>query len=208
MVEALNAFIETHADSAWLLPFVVLVCIVDGILPPAPAEATLVALGAVAAAEGRPSIPALIGVAAIGGFLGDNLTYTLGKYTRLGRFQGSERPRVRSFFLWVARMLLRHGAMIIMVCRFIPGGRQLVNLTAGAMEFPRGRFMLFDIVAVTAWASYNVGIGALAGSWLEDQPLLGMAVALVLALALGWLAERGAALWRARTEARVVPEAG
>ena len=147
-------------------------------------------------------------MAAVGGFLGDNLTYWIGKHTRLGRFQGSERPKVRAFFLWVARMLLRHGAMIIMVCRFIPGGRQMVNLTAGAMEFPRGRFMLFDSIAVTAWAAYNVGIGALAGAWLEDQPLLGMAVALVLALALGWLAERAAALWRSRTEAQVAAKAG
>lgn len=208
MVEALNAFIETHADSAWLLPVVVLVCIVDGILPPAPAEATLVALGAVAAAEGRPSIPVLIAVAALGGFLGDNLTYLIGKHTRLGRFRASQRPKVRSFFLWIARMLLRHGAMIIMVCRFIPGGRQIVNLTAGALEFPRGWFMLFDSVAVTAWAAYNVAIGAVAGTWLEENPLLGMVVALVLALALGWLAERAAALWRARTEAEVASEAG
>lgn len=203
MFEALNAVIETHADSPWLLPLVLIVCILDGVLPPAPAESVLVALAAVAAAEGQPNIWALIAVAALGGFLGDNLTYTVGKLSRLGRFQGSERPRVRSFFLWVARMLLRHGAMIIIVCRFIPGGRQMVNLTAGAMEFPRRRFMLFDSIAVTAWAGYNVGIGALAGAWLEDQPLLGMAAALVLALLLGWVAERAAALWRARTEKEV-----
>lgn len=206
MFEALNAYIETHADSPWLLLLVVVVCIVDGILPPAPAEATLVALGAVAAAEGRPSIPLLIGVAAIGGFLGDNLTYAIGKHTRLGRFQGSERPRVRAFFLWVARMLLRHGATIILVCRFIPGGRQMVNLTAGALKYSRRRFMLFDSVAVTAWASYNVGIGALAGSWVEDQPLLGMVVALVLALLLGWVAERGATLWRERAKKEIAAE--
>lgn len=134
MFEALNAFIETHADSVWLLPVVLLLCIVDGILPPAPAEATLVAVGAVAGAEGDPNIVALIAVAALGGFLGDNLTYTIGRYTRLGRFRESERPRVRAFFLWVARMLQRHGAMIIIACRFVPGGRQMVNLTAGALS--------------------------------------------------------------------------
>lgn len=208
MVEALNAYIETHADSAWLLLVVALLCVLDGIFPPVPAEATLVALGAVAAAEGRPSIPVLIGVAAVGGFLGDNLTYWIGKHTQLGRFRGSPRPKVRSFFLWVARMLLRHGATIILVCRFIPGGRQIVNITAGALEFPRRRFMLFDGIAVTAWAAYNVAVGAVAGTWVEDQPLLAMIIALVLALGLGWLAERAAAVWRARTEAEVAPEAG
>ena len=82
-----------------------------------------------------------------------------------------------------------------------------MNLTAGAMEFPRRRFILFDSIAVTAWAGYNVGIGALAGAWLEDQPLLGMAAALVLALLLGYVAERAAALWRARTEKEVAAPA-
>src|SRR5690606_28836721 len=136
MIEALNAFIESHADSVWLLPVVLLVCVVDGILPPAPAETVLVALGAVAAAEAEPHLFALIAVAAAGGFLGDYLTYTLGRYTRLGRLRESSRPKVRSFVNWVAGLLMRRGGMIIIACRYIPGGRQIVNLTAGAMEFP------------------------------------------------------------------------
>ncbi|QFG68082.1 DedA family protein [Ornithinimicrobium pratense] len=201
MIEALNAFIETHADSTWLLPVVLLICILDGILPPAPAEPTLVALGAVAAAEGQPNIMALMAVAAIGGFLGDNLTYTLGRYTRLGRLRESSRPKVRAFVTWISRLLLRRGGMIIIACRYVPGGRQMVNLTAGAMEFPRRRFILFDGLAVTTWAAYNVGIGALAGSWLEEQPLLGVLVALIAALVLGWLVERGVQWWRDRSGA-------
>ncbi|MFB9730925.1 DedA family protein [Ornithinimicrobium kibberense] len=207
MIEALNAFIESHADSAWLLPVVLLVCVVDGILPPAPAETVMVALGAVAVAEGEPNVWALIAVAALGGFLGDNLTYSLGRYTRLGRLRESPRPKVRSFVTWVTGLLLRRGGMIIVACRYIPGGRQIVNLTAGAMEFPRRRFVLFDSVAVTSWAAYNVGIGALAGNWVQEQPLLAIVVALVLALVLGWVAEQAARWWRARTEARVTAAA-
>lgn len=208
MVEALNAFIDTHADSSWLLPIVLLICIVDGLLPPAPAEPTLVALGAVAAAEGHPHLLALMAVAAVGGFLGDNLTYTLGRYTRLGRLRESSRPKVRGFVTWVSRLLMRRGGMLIIACRYLPGGRQVVNLTAGAMEFPRRRFILFDCIAVTTWAAYNVGIGALAGAWLEDNPLLGVLVALVTALVLGWLAERGAQWWRDRSGAQVAAGAG
>ncbi|WP_181010072.1 DedA family protein [Ornithinimicrobium sufpigmenti] len=203
MVEALNAFIETHADSAWLLPIVFAICILDGLLPPAPAEPVLVALGAIAAAEGRPGLVTLMAVAAAGGFVGDNLTYTLGRYTRLGRLRESRRPKVRAFFTWIAGLLQRRGGMIIIACRYVPGGRQLVNLTAGAMEFPRRRFILFDSIAVTAWAAYNVGIGAVAGAWLEENPLLAAVVAVVVALALGWLAERGARWWRERSSEQV-----
>lgn len=208
MIEALNAFIESHADSTWLLPVVLLICIVDGILPPAPAEPSLVALGAIAAAEGQPNLLALMAVAAVGGFLGDNLAYTLGRYTRLGRLQESSRPKVRAFFTWISRLLTRRGGMIIIACRYVPGGRQIVNLTAGAMEFPRRKFMFFDGIAVTTWAAYNVGIGALAGAWLEDNPLLGVLVALVTALVLGWLAERGVQWWKDRSGGQVAADAG
>ncbi len=207
MVEALNAYIEANADSVWLLPVVLLVCILDGLLPPAPAEPVLVALGAVAVATGQPDVLALMAVAAAGGFLGDNLAYTLGRYTRLGRLRESRRPKVRGFVTWVGRLLLRRGGMIIIACRYVPGGRQIVNLTAGAMEFPRRRFILFDGIAVTTWAAYNVGIGALAGSWLEDQPLWGALGAVVLALALGWLAERVSQWWRDRAGSGVAQEA-
>lgn len=207
MIEALNAFIESHADSAWLLPIVLLVCVVDGIVPPAPAETVMVALGAVAVAEGEPNLLALIAVAAVGGFLGDNLTYTLGRYTRLGRLRESRRPKVRSFVTWVTGLLLRRGGMIIIACRYIPGGRQIVNLTAGAMEFPRLRFMFFDSIAVVSWAAYNVGIGALAGNWVKEQPLLAVVVALVLALVLGWVAEQAARWWGNRAQRRVTAEA-
>lgn len=207
MVEALNAFIETHADSVWLLPIVLVWCVLDGLLPPAPVEPVLVALAAVGAAEGRPNLVALVGIAAAGGFIGDNLAYLLGRYTRLGRLRDSPRRRVRAFFRWVARLLERRGGMIIIACRFVPGGRQLVNLTAGAIEFPRRRFILFDAIGVTLWAGYNVGIGALAGSWLEEQPLLGVVVAIVVALALGWLAEILAQRWRDRTAPKVAQEA-
>jgi membrane protein DedA with SNARE-associated domain len=199
VVEALNAFIESHADSPWLLPTVLLACVLDGILPPAPAETVMVALGAVAVAEGKPNILALITVAAVGGFLGDNLTYTLGRYTRLGRLRESGRPKVRSFVNWVTGLLRRRGGMIIIACRYIPGGRQIVNLTAGAMEFPRLRFMFFDSIAVVSWAAYNVGVGAVAGNWVEEQPLLAIVIALVLALVLGWVAEQAATWWGNRT---------
>lgn len=202
MVEALNAYIEAHADSVWLLPIVFGWSLFDAILPPAPVEPALVALGAVGAAEGVPSIPALIAVAAVGGFLGDNIAYMLGRYTRLGRLRESPKPRVRRFFTWIARLLDRRGGMIIIACRYVPGGRQIVNLTAGAIEFPRLRFILFDSIGVTTWAAYNVGIGALAGSWLEEQPLWGVVIAVAFALILGWFAEIGATRWRARTEGR------
>lgn len=45
-----------------------------------------------------------------------------------------------------------------------------------AMEFPRRRFILFDSIAVTAWAAYDVGIGAVADSCRLSVPVLACSV--------------------------------
>jgi len=40
-------------------------------------------------------------------------------------------------------------------------------------------------VAATTWAAWSVGVGALAGHWLEGNPLLGSVLGVVAALLLG-----------------------
>lgn len=190
MFEALNAFIEANADSLWVFPIVFGLCIVDGLFPPTPAEPVLVAVAAVASATSHPNVALLMLVAAVGAFVGDNTAYTIGRFSRLGRLRHSRRRKVSSFFTWAGNQLEQRGGMIIVACRYVPGGRQAVNLSAGAMEFPRQRFMIFDAVAVSTWAVYTVGVGAVAGAWMKDRPLWAVVVAVVVALGVGWLVDR------------------
>ena len=42
------------------------------------------------------------------------------------------------------------------------------------------------------WAAWSVGVGALAGHWLEGNPLLGSVAGVVVALALGVVVDRAA----------------
>ena len=65
-------------------------------------------------------------------------------------------------------------------------GRVAVNVTAGAGGFSQRRFVLLSALAATSWAAWSVGIGALAGSWVEENPVLGAVCAVALAAALGW----------------------
>ena len=47
--------------------------------------------------------------------------------------------------------------------------------------------MLLTAIAAVSWAAYSVAIGALAGTWMKDNPLLGAAVAVAVAVAFGAL---------------------
>ncbi len=190
MLEAINDFVTTHADSVWVLWVVFGLCIVDGIFPPLPSESIVVGLAAVSASVGHPNLLWVFLAAAGGAFIGDNLAYAIGRYGGLTRLNESPRPRVRRAMAWAAQELERRGAVIIMAARYIPIGRVAVNITAGATLFSRATFIVLDLIAAVSWAAYSIAIGTFAGQWLGHNPLLATAVAVTGGVLLGLLVER------------------
>src|SRR6185437_9694974 len=89
------------------------------------------------------------------------------------------------------RQLRRRGGVIILVSRFVPGGRTATMVTAGAVALPFRRFAVWDAAAAVTWAAYGCAIGFLGGAAFENDPLRGVALALALAFVLGALAELG-----------------
>ena len=71
--------------------------------------------------------------------------------------------------------LERRGALVVLTARYVPLGRVAVNLTAGATGFPPRRFAGLAALAAATWAAWSVAVGALAGHWLDGNPLLGSA---------------------------------
>ncbi len=71
---------------------------------------------------------------------------------------------------------------MIVVARFVPGGRTAVTLTAGAVRYPLRSFSTFDAIAAVSWATYAALIGYLGGAAFEDDALKGTGVGLGLAL--------------------------
>jgi membrane protein DedA with SNARE-associated domain len=190
VIDAVNSFIEANAATPWALVVLFVLTVVDSTLPPLPSESVLIALAAFGASTGSPVLIVLAAVAALGAWSGDNLAYTLARHSPLRRLRDTRRPRLRSAFGVAARELDRRGGLFIVVGRYIPVGRVAVNLTAGASEFPRRRFLGLTALAGITWAVYSVGIGALAGAWLEDNPLLGAAAGVVVAVLIGAVIDR------------------
>jgi membrane protein DedA with SNARE-associated domain len=162
----------------------------DAVLPVLPSETAIIALGVTTAGSADPRIALLVACAAAGAFLGDNLSYLLGQRfgSRVTRrfFSGGKGARRRA---WAERSLQRFGMPLIIVCRFIPGGRTAVTLSCGLLGYERRRFVIATAAAGVIWAVYAFSIGRLGGKAFEDKPWAGFLMAFAATIIISGLIE-------------------
>lgn len=162
----------------------------DAVFPLVPAETAVIALGVATAGSADPRIALLVACAAAGAFAGDNLSYLIGR--RFGpaaerRFFSSAKGARRR--AWAERSLRRFGMPVIILCRFIPGGRTAVTLSCGIIGFPRRRYVIATATAAVIWAGFAFFLGRLGGTAYQDNPWAGLLVALAASAALGGVIE-------------------
>lgn len=180
---------EAVGGEIWTYPAIVVAVAFDSLLPVAPGETVMITAG-VLAAEGDLSLPLVICAGAVGGVLGDNFSYGLG--ATMGRraerrFFSSARAQER--LAWARRQLRERGATIVVVARFVPGGRTVTTFSAGALEMPWRRFLAADAVAAILWAAYIAALGYFGGSAFEESLWKPLLAAGLVAAAVGGAAE-------------------
>ena len=185
LLALLTTFVTDLAASPWVYLVVLTVCLVDGFFPPVPSETVVVGAATISVATGEPHLLLLIGVAAVGAILGDNIAYQLGRAVGTSRFRWMRARRVAAMLDWSRRGLDRRGALLIFTARYIPVGRIAVNMTAGATGYPLRRFLPLSVAAGLTWAVYSAVFGIVAGQWLHDQPLLAIVLAIAVAAVVG-----------------------
>ena len=179
MLESLTDYVS---GSRWTYAFLFGISALDVIFPVVPSE-TAVIIAGVLAGQGDLVIWLVIPSAALGAILGDNVSYLIGRTAGeriVARFfKGDRRKRID----WAERQIEDRGPYLIVVGRFIPGGRTAVTLAAGLLEMPWRRFFFFDVIAGFAWASYASLLGYFGGKTFEESPLKAFGVAFAVALA-------------------------
>jgi membrane-associated protein len=163
----------------------------DVLLPVIPSE-TIVLAASVLAGQGDLVIWLIVPAAAVGAFLGDNISYWLGR--KVGdpvarRFFRGEKARAR--LAWAERAIEARGVFLIVIGRFIPGGRTATTFAAGTLEMAYRRFLVADGCAAVIWAVYISMLGYVGGASFEDNLWLPLLIAfgiatLVAAAAEGW----------------------
>jgi membrane-associated protein len=178
-----HQFTQMVADaSGWAYAIVFVFALLDALVPIVPSETAVITAGVVAA-PGDLSLGLIIPAAAAGAFIGDNIAYLIGH--RFGgrateRFFSGEKAKQRMD--WAEEQLDERGGELIVVARFIPGGRTAVSLSAGTLGYPWRRFVVFDLVATLLWASYSALIGYYGGKTFES--FWGLVLALTTAFAI------------------------
>jgi membrane-associated protein len=189
----LQGLIDLLTGSLWTYPLLLGICAGDALIPAFPSETAQIVCG-IQAARGQLSLELVIVCAAAGAFTGDNASYAVGRW--LGR------PAVKRFFMgevaqgrldWARNFLKERGSYVLVVARFIPGGRTATTFTAGLVRLRwMTRFAPYVFVAAILWAVYGGLLGYLGGRLFEDQPIY----ALLLALGIAALITFAVEAWR------------
>lgn len=197
-MDILNELILQAIASPWLYLVLFAVTIIDGFFPPVPSETVLVAAAAVSASTGDGNLLLLGIVAAVGAAIGDNIAFAIGRSVGTTRFAWMRRPRVAAMFAYAQTALDRRSAALILGARYIPVGRVAVNMSAGALDLPWRRFLPLSLIAGLSWSVFSLAVGLLAGAWIKGQPLLSALLGIGIALVIGLVIDRVAAVRRRR----------
>ncbi|WP_180312696.1 DedA family protein [Salmonella enterica] len=162
---------------------------------------TVTLLGGVAAHQGLLKFPLVAAAVALGGMMGDQLLYLLGRCYGgkiLRRF-----PRYHTKIRRAQKMIQRHPYLFVIGTRFMYGFRVVGPLLIGASRQPPKIFLPLNIVGALIWALLFTTLGYLGGEviapWLHDlDQHLRHGVWLILAIVLvvgvrWWLKRRGKA---------------
>lgn len=202
VLESLGAL----TGSPWIYAVVALSVLLDVFVPVLPSgvlvitTATAAAAGtsAVADAAGKvthvahvpqevPSLLVLMVCAAVASVIGDFVAYRLA-------WRGGDRlaraiARSRKLTTAQERLgsSLTGGGVLVVIARFVPAGRSVVSLSAGAAHRRMKEFLPWSALAAVAWTGYSVGLGYFGGQWLGAS-WFGAAVSVLALFAAGTVA--------------------
>ena len=195
----LEAFVAQHGAWVYALLFVI-VFIETGlvIMPFLPGDSLLFIVGALCGAE-LMSLPLAMGLLLVAAIAGDQTNYTIGRYfgPRVFRWENS-RFFNRAAFDQAHAFYEKHGAVTIILARFMPFIRTFAPFVAGVAEMTRSKFTAYNVIGGFIWVVGLTLAGYLFGNlaWVQ-QHLSKIIWALIVVP--GLIAIFGA--WRARRAA-------
>ncbi len=209
----LTDLLSMMVTPAWAYVAVFGLLAVDALVPVVPIQAIMITAGALTVYGGL-NLPLVVAVGALGMFAGDLTCFLLGRTAghstgpgfkgRLAALRhrcaraGHEavtgepaahppvrRARARRAAARFTRGLRKPGPLVLLLCRFVPGGRMAAGYQAGRKDYPVRLFVAFDGAAAIAWATYGGLVGHIGGTALTQSAWRLFAVAAVAAVVFG-----------------------
>ena len=140
---------------------------------PLPGE-TVTLLGGYAAGSGQLNVLGVMGAAAGGAVLGDNIGYWVGRrlgwglILKVGRWLGQSPAQLEK----LRDQFLRHAGKSVLLGRFVAVLRVVAGPMAGAVGMPYPKFLLCNVVGAALWATIMVSLAWLGGRWIPVERMV------------------------------------
>lgn len=177
-------WLKDFSSSPWFYLIIFVIAALDSVLPIVPSE-TLVIIGGVSAGLGNLWIPLVIVVAVSGAFIGDNMSYLIGREASdwvIRRQTRTDKGAAR--MAKIVEQVHERGGLLLITARFIPGGRTALTLSCGVTKQPRRWFIGWVAVATVIWGNYAALLGFIGGKSFEDNHTLAFIIAFVSAFSI------------------------
>lgn len=170
------------SDSPTFYAIIFVIAVLDSVFPVVPSE-TMVIIGGVSAGIGELDIALVMVCGAVGAFVGDNMSYMIGRRASARidrRYRRTKKGAAR--LDWAHEQIEERGGLLLITARFVPGGRTVLTLTCGITHQLRRWFMKWAAAAAVIWAAYASLLGYFGGKTFEDNHTLAFIVAFTTAM--------------------------
>jgi len=173
----------------WIYPilFAVIFCETGLVVTPfLPGDSLLFAVGALAAVDSSGTLSAplasvILGLAAV---LGNTLNYSIGRAIGPPAFSGRYRLLKVEYLRRTEEFFRRHGAMAVLVSRFVPIIRTCAPFVAGIGRMPYARFIAYNLAGGFAWVLLFIWGGYLFGNLPLVKRNFGLVTLCIVAVSL------------------------
>ncbi|MGA1138608.1 MAG: DedA family protein [Ilumatobacteraceae bacterium] len=182
-------WLKDFSSGPWFYVIIFVIAVLDSVLPIVPSE-TLVIIGGVSAGLGNLWIPLVILVASSGAFIGDNMSYLIGREASdwvIRRQTRTEKGAAR--MAKIVEQVHERGGLLLITARFIPGGRTALTLSCGVTRQPRRWFVGWSAIAAVIWGNYAALLGFIGVKSFEEDHTTAFIIAFVTAFSITALIE-------------------
>ena len=201
----MEALLDSVAAWSWLVySFIFLALFIESLGLPIPGL-TVALVGAAMAGQGRLDFWLVAGLTILGGILGGQISYGIGKtggrrfVERWGKYILITPARLEIG----ERYYNRYGSKILLLARYLPVLCFASGLLSGITRLPYRRFFLLNILSIALWSSTQMTLAYIFGknldALLQVFNNVGLAMGLVIGLIIGWFALRS---WKRRFRPR------
>jgi len=159
-------------------------------MPFLPGDSLLFVAGAIAAV-GTMSLPTLMVILTIAAIAGDAMNYSVGRWVGHKVFSWeNSRWFNKDAFNKTHEFYEKHGAITIVVGRFLPFIRTFTPFVAGVAEMTYPKFAFYNVIGGALWVCGLTGIGFLVGNhaWVKANfSLVALALIIIPSLPAIWV---------------------